>query len=73
MIGVNIYAQGLIYLSACAPKDMPAANVVAGVNLSHPTGISSRWTIREGGFKDGTNNPHICEHDPSRLHYLFVC
>jgi len=74
MIGkVEVYAVGLVHLSACAPKDMPAEDVVANVNLLHLTGISSRWKIHEGGFKTGHNNPCVCEQDASRLHYLFVC
>jgi hypothetical protein len=48
--------------------------VEAEVNRTHPTGISSPWRLSENEtFKGGENNPCVCEHDQTRLHWLLNC
>jgi len=72
---VNIYSQGIIACSACAPMGMEGQEVAEAVNLLSPTGISSEWSISEdetfqGGKK---SNPCVCEDDSKRWHWLLQC
>ena len=71
---VNVYAMGLVHCSVCAPREMPAEDVVARVNNQHPTGIVSQWKLDPSEtFSSGRSNPCPCDHDSDRLHYLLVC
>ena len=72
---VEIYAVGIVALSACAPKDMPLEDVSDAVNVQRPTGIRSSWVPDLGQkFRAGLPNPCPCEGEPgSRVHYLFRC
>lgn len=71
--GITIYASGIVACSVCVPHDMPREEIERLVNMESPTGISSRWAIAEDSFADGAENPHECELDTSRLHYLLHC
>lgn len=72
-MNVEVYAAGIIALSACAPADMDPAEVEAEVNTYYPTGISSPWTLDPAPtFKTGQANPAPCERG-GRTHYLFRC
>lgn len=71
---VNIYATGLCTLSCCAPANMPLEQVAASVNLQYPTGIDHSWTLSDDStFANGDPHPRVCEQNPARRHYLFVC
>ncbi len=73
-MSVEVYAAGIVALSACAPEGMDPADVEAEVNTSYPTGISSPWTLDPAPvFKTGEFNPHPCEQRTGRTHYLFKC
>ena len=73
-MSVQVYSWGLVSLSACAPKDMPIADVTREMNAQHPTGISSKWDVSdEKTFASGQPMPCPCESDADRLHYLFHC
>lgn len=72
--GVVVYAEGVTALSACAPGDMPLAEVTERVNMLVPTGIEPSWIPDPApAFKDGIPNPGPCEQAPGRKHYLFMC
>lgn len=68
-----IYARGLVACSVCAPASLDRERVEFETNFINPTGITSRWTIADEAFNDGTPNPIQCLHDPTRLHYLLTC
>lgn len=70
---INVYAYGIVHLSVCVPAEMTQENIVEEVNKEHPTGISHGWEISSESFKTGEANPHICEKDNLRKHYLMVC
>lgn len=71
---VRIYAYGLCHVSACAPKGMDRDLVARSVNESHPIGISSPWVISAAPkFRQGQDNPCVCDKDRERLHWLLVC
>jgi hypothetical protein len=70
---VVVYNSGMIYCSACAPADMPVAEVEAEVNRQSPTGISSAWRIADEPFEGGAPNPSDCNDGPLKKHYLLSC
>lgn len=72
-MSVVVYSYGLTYLSACAPADTPREEVEEAVNISHPTGLSSRWKIADEPFVSGDDNPSPCNTDPERQHWLLSC
>ena len=69
---VNIYAWGACYLSCCATKTFDRDAVEHDVNKQHPTGVGP-WTVSGENFKTGEPNPHQCEDDESRQHWLMSC
>jgi hypothetical protein len=74
--GLEYYAGvGLVYVSICAPASMTLEQITAQVNLDHPTGIDSAWSLANEPFRNGedSRNPHPCEIDHTRSHYLFSC
>lgn len=76
---VEIYAQGPITCSVCAPTTMPREAVGEAVNQQAPTGISSKWAIStdthfaEDSDGDAKPMPCPCEADPERQHWLLRC
>lgn len=71
-MSMMIYAEGFAYLSVCT--DAPdAATVERLANTKHPTGLSSEWKIAGESFRTGEPNPHACEHEPARRHWLLSC
>ncbi len=69
-----IYSSGVVCASVCAPKEMPVTEIEEDVNLQLPTGIDSKWKIsKDATFKTGEKNPHECEKDEKKLHYLLNC
>jgi len=70
---IEIYRMGIVHCSVCVPKEMTREEIVAAVNNKAPTGISNGWLIHEDKFRTGEENPHTCEVNSSRLHYLMVC
>lgn len=70
---VDVYALGLVALSCCAPQEMSLEEVERRVNALEPTGIESKWSKSAENFRNGEANPHPCEDDPDRLHYLMEC
>lgn len=73
-MSVTVYSWGMASLSACAPNDMSVEDVTRSVNISHPTGISSKWELSdEKQFRGGEPMPCVCESNPGKLHYLFHC
>lgn len=70
---IDIYSKGIVACSVCVPKDMKPEEIELAVNLENPTGIESRWTISKDKFRDGGENPHECENDKNRKHYLLNC
>lgn len=70
---IYVYAEGLCYCSVCT--DIPDINrITKKLNEDHPTGLGHGWELSKENFKDGSLNPHPCEHQSDRhKHYLFVC
>lgn len=74
MSDVNVYGCGPFACSVCVPKGMPRETVEDEVNVINPTGISSPWTVSSSErFHTGEEHPKVCEHDPTRLHWLLEC
>lgn len=74
-MSVSVYNHGLCCLSVCASNSETKESIVTSVNKSHPTGISSQWTMSEDThFATGETNPCACnEHTTSHTHYLLEC
>jgi len=70
---IQIYTNGLVHCSVCVEKELSRSEIEREVNLVNPTGIDSRWKISNEDFADKNKNPHKCEKDKNRLHYLMVC
>lgn len=66
------YKMGLVYLSACAPKELTAEEVEAQMNEDNPTGVTP-WKVGDARFRTGEPNPCACEHDPGKQHWLLSC
>ena len=74
MSDVQVYANGIVCCSVCAPEGMPVELIEEEVNLNNPTGISSPWRVSDDeAFATGEPHPHPCEQVPGRLHYLLNC
>ena len=71
--GITIYSSGLCYCSVCAPVEATRGTIEADVNFQNPTGLDSQWKIADEPFSCGGDNPHVCESDPNRQHWLLVC
>lgn len=71
--GVIVYRFGLCYCSVCVPKDMTIAEVEAGADRAHPTGLDHGWKKADKDFRTGETNPCDCNHGSGRLHYLLEC
>lgn len=69
---IQIYSNGIIHCSVCAPKDMDRAIMTTYTNFKNPTG-GSPWVISDEKFRTGEDNPCQCNDDGGRLHYLMVC
>ena len=72
---IDIYAQGLVHSSVCAPADWTKEQVENAVNGRSPTGISSPWKVSEyTHFRTGEENGHYCTCNgkPTR-HWLMSC
>jgi len=69
---IEIYSNGIVHCSVCAPKGMKRSILTREVNLQNPTGVSP-WRISKESFADGKKNPNQCEDHEDRQHYLFVC
>jgi hypothetical protein len=69
-----VYANGLVHCSVCVNHNMTISTIEDVVNDENPTGTENRWHVDNAPtFADGSPNPHPCEREPFRLHYLMVC
>ena len=67
---MTVYAHGLVYSSVCATTEEEASSEL---NLQWPTGLDHSWSVANEPFRTGEANPHQCEQDPSKKHWLFTC
>ena len=70
---VQIYVQGIVMSSVCAPLEMPIGEVEDAVNLLSPTGIDNQWERADEPFATGEPNPTPCNNDAARQHHLLNC
>lgn len=68
----RIYSSGLIHSSVCAPSDWTKDDVEVWMNVQSPTGIDSRWEVREEAFRTGEPNPTPCNQSGGK-HWLLTC
>lgn len=69
-----VYANGCVHCSVCVPKDLPIKEIESVVNSENPTGLDHGWKVDDApSFATGESNPHPCEQDQTRMHYLMVC
>ena len=73
---LDIYSRGIVACSVCAPKGMPAEQVVAEVNKQYPSKmIGSPWRMSgDSRFQDGSpmpwEDPPGCK---GTTHWLLEC
>ena len=69
----EIYSIGIVCASVCTSLTPGEAELA--LNVEHPTGISTRWTLSEDKtFGDGVSPmPCGCPDHPGNKHYLFNC
>ena len=70
---IEIYSNGIVHCSVCAPKGMKRSVLKREVNIQNPVGTSGQWEISKENFADGSKNPNQCEDRDDHQHYLFVC
>lgn len=76
---VEVYAEGVCMLSACAPKEMTGAEVEHEIRSSHPSGTECGWHLSNNAWfsptteHNGKIGPIRCDSDPERRHWLFEC
>lgn len=70
---IVIYATGPVYCSVCVPLNFSTEEVEQAVNHKDPTGIPSLWKVANETFKNHSRNPHTCEDNPNRQHFLLNC
>ncbi len=69
---VNVYRNGIVHCSVCAPKDMEREEVERLTNFANPSGTSLGWKVSdEPTFSGGEPNPYDAQ-DCGR-HWLMVC
>jgi hypothetical protein len=69
---IDIYSNGICYCSVCSNIN-DINELTKLVNIKNPTGILSKWKLANEYFKEGQKNPHICNKDNTKKHYLFAC
>ncbi|TAK59474.1 hypothetical protein [Methylobacter sp.] len=67
-----VYAKGLCFMSVCTDIKLQE-DVESLANMKNPTGIQHRWKVHDEAFKTGEANPHTCEQDRTRRHWLLSC
>ena len=74
MTDITIYSKGPVSCSVCVPTSSTRQEIEDAVNAENPTGIDRKWHISsDATFKTGEKNPHQCEKDAHRIHYLLNC
>jgi hypothetical protein len=68
---VNIYSNGVVHCSVCAPADMSREEVERAVNAQNPTGLDTGWKVSDEPFRTGEANPHLA--GDCGQHWLMVC
>jgi hypothetical protein len=69
---VNVYSNGIVHCSVCAPKDMEREEVERLTNLANLSGTTHGWRVSDDlTFASGEPNPHDAG-DCGR-HWLMVC
>lgn len=67
---VNIYAEGIAYMSVCAPVGWEPGHVVAEACRLR----GAVWQLSpDPTFRTGEPNPNPCNKDSQRVHYLLEC
>ncbi len=73
-MSVEIYSNGIVSCSVCAPTTMSREDVEVEVNARNPSGIRSSWSIsKDEKFATGETNPAPCDDSDARVHYLMEC
>lgn len=69
----EIIAIGVCSASVCT--SLSIADATNMLNMTHPTGIQSRWAkSKDKTFRTGESNPCKCEkHPKTHRHILFNC
>lgn len=71
---VNVYAEGPLTCSVCAPADMTVEQIEAEVSNRDCGFGKTRWKkSSDTHFHTSETNPCVCEKDPTRRHYLLEC
>lgn len=71
---VEIYSNGIIHCSVCAPKTMPIQEVEAEVNRINPSGIQTHWRMsKDTHFSCGETHPCTCGDNSAKQHWLMEC
>lgn len=75
MQDVEVYNNGILYCSVCAPKDMPVEDVVRRVNEVNTAGTMQGWGLDDSGqWASGAPMLSPCTDKPdTHTHYLMAC
>lgn len=71
---VLVYSEGILRCSVCVADDATSQEIELAVSDLNPTGLAHGWQIsKEAVFATGESNPHPCEKEPGRTHWLMEC
>ena len=75
MAAPNLVRMSLINLQVCVPKEFTDEQAEEAANQLHPTGISSKWTMREAEDPTQMGAPLRvqCQQHPENVHIMMVC
>lgn len=71
MTTAMILKVGLCDCQVCVPQDWTEEQAEAFANTQHPTGIRSRWKVRDPS--NGDARRVTCGDDNTKVHYLMSC
>jgi hypothetical protein len=73
-MSIEVYSNGIVHCSVCAPAYMTAGEVESATNLKNPVGTSGEWKVHDKPFRSGEPNPCRCSDKPNtHQHWLMVC
>ena len=69
--GPQITRIKLCNIQVCVPEHFTDKQICDFANAEHPTGLDSKWTIRQYNNGDPVRNP--CSKESNKVHVVLEC